>query len=155
MAIADMGDVQAISDLVHGAYSETPEVYGERRALYPGGCFVLVQDRRTVGYLITHPWLTGSPPALNALLGSLPGNADTYYLHDIALLPASRGTGAGASAVKLVVAMARALGFESISLVAINGADRFWASQGFDHLPADAGIGSYGPGAFPMRHRLI
>lgn len=149
-----MGDVQAISDLVHGAYSETPEVYAERRALYPDGCLVLARDGRSVGYLITHPWQNGSPPPLNALLGRLPDNADTYYLHDIALLPASRGLGAGASAVRLVVAMARGLGFESVSLVAINGADRFWASQGFDYLPEDSGMTTYGAGAFPMRLAL-
>lgn len=150
MRAGDLAEVSAISDAVHGAYTEPMAVYAERLDLYPDGCRVFEQDGAVAGYLITHPWHRDQPPKLGALLGDIPGDADTYYLHDIALLPAARGTGAGKAALDFVMDRARALGFADIALMAIGGADRFWAAQGFVHVP-HAVDPSYGAGAHRMR----
>ena len=152
MLSRDLTAVQAISDAVHGRYSEYPAVYAERLSLYPAGCFVYSGDEGVSGYLLSHPWRLGAPPKLNALLGALPDAPDCYYLHDIALMPEARGSGAGAAAVERVVRIARDAGYSSIALVAINGADRFWAAQGFAY-EGDAAA-SYGGGAFAMRRTL-
>ncbi|WP_348384902.1 GNAT family N-acetyltransferase, partial [Streptococcus pneumoniae] len=79
-------------------------------ALYPAGCFMLEIGGRPAGYVLSHPWLFGQLPALNALLGHLPGAPSTYYIHDIALLPEARGSGAASAIVATLVAHATAQG---------------------------------------------
>lgn len=157
MRHADLPTIAAISDAVHQSYSEDVAIYAERLDLYPSGCFTLRQEDRIIGYLISHPWHCDSPPALNAMLGSIPATADTYYLHDIALLPDARGGGSGRVAVDLVIDLARRAGFQKLTLMAVNGADRFWASVGFayvDDTGPEAQSGGYGAGTYLM-HRVI
>jgi GNAT superfamily N-acetyltransferase len=150
----DLPAIGALSDAVHESYSEDVAIYAERLGLYPSGCFTLWQAERIGGYLISHPWYRDSPPALNAVLGSIPATADTYYLHDIALLPSVRGGGSGRIAVDLVMDLARKAGFQDVTLMAVNGADRFWASVGFTYVDATdpaAKPSSYGEGSYLMR----
>ncbi len=148
MERGDVDAAAAISDRVHGAYTERPVIYAERLRLYPAGCFLLERDGEALGYLITHPWAGDRPPALDQLMGRLPDAADRYYLHDLALLPEARGTGAAAAAVDLTVTQARAAGFDRITLTAVNGADAFWRRQGFVDAPVAAD--SYGADSVSM-----
>lgn len=140
MTGADIPSVANISDTVHGRYTERAEVYAERRRLYPAGCFVLEGDGGLAGYLICHPWRGAAPPALNALIGAVPANADCFYLHDLALLPTARGQGAGALATQMAVAAARTAGQREIRLVAVNGAESFWATQGFVAMTGEEAV---------------
>lgn len=150
MTAADLPTVAAISAEVHGRYAESLEVYAERLRLCPAGCFTCEVDGTARGFLVTHPWRRDvPPPALGAMLQAIPDSADTWYLHDIALLPDTRGLGAGQAAVALVDGLARAAGVQDITLVAVNGADRFWAAQGFTYVDTDAG--GYGPDTYVMR----
>jgi hypothetical protein len=55
--------------------------------------------------------------------------------------------------VTLVLELARATGAPDVTLVAVNGAERFWAAQGFD-ADEDAEAGGYGPGTLVMRRPL-
>jgi GNAT superfamily N-acetyltransferase len=153
MTPADLPAISAISDRVHGAYTEPVEILAERLALYPQGCLTLEQDGAITGYVIAHPWLRDAPPRLGRPVGAIPARADTYYLHDIALLPASRGTGAGTTATAAVVAQARRAGFREVTLTAINGADRFWAAQGFAYAD-DTESAAYGEGTYLMRRAI-
>jgi GNAT superfamily N-acetyltransferase len=149
MSAKDLAAVSAISDAVHGRFTEPVAVYAERLALYPAGCLVLEQRGEVTGYLIAHPWYRDAPPKLGAMLGAIPAHADSYYLHDIALLPAARGTGAAGAALDFVMARARTLGFSDIALMAVGGADRFWAARGFAYVPRDVDP-SYGADAYLM-----
>ncbi len=150
MRAADLDAVVAISDAVHGVFTEPRTVYAERLDLYPGGCRVFERDGAVAGFLVTHPWHRGAVPKLGAPLGALPAPTDVYYLHDIALLPAARGTGAGVEATAFVRRQARRAGCTEIRLVAVNGADSYWRAQGFDDAaPGEAG--PYGPGSYLMR----
>ena len=56
----------------------------------------MLADRQGLlhGYLVSHPWPAGAVPALNSLLGEIPPGTANWYIHDLALLPAGRGTGA-------------------------------------------------------------
>ena len=157
MGEADIPALVAISDAVHGRFSEQPAIYRERLALYPAGCFVHDQGGAVTGYLITHPWRRLNPVPLDEPIGALPADADSYYLHDVALLPAARGTGAGAAALAQTMICAQEAGFDEISLVAVNGADSFWERCGFQRVD-DAGIAglleSYGPGRAYMVRSL-
>jgi ribosomal protein S18 acetylase RimI-like enzyme len=153
MTTTDLPTVTKISTEVHGRYAEPLEVYAERLFLCPAGCFVCEVDGTVRGLLVAHPWTRAAPPpALGAMLHTIPDPADTWYLHDIALLPDTRGLGAGQAAVALVDGLARKAGVPDITLVAVNGADRFWAKQGFDYT--DASAGGYGPDTYVMRRSV-
>ncbi|WP_047307537.1 GNAT family N-acetyltransferase [Rhodopseudomonas palustris] len=137
MTVADLPVVNAIAAAVHVDYPEDPAVFAERLTLHPGGCFVLDTPEGVGGYLISHPWHLEQPPALNELLGSVPSPAPTYYLHDIALLPAARGGGATAAILATMAEHAATIA-DTISLVAVGGTARFWQRFGFEPIKSEA-----------------
>jgi GNAT superfamily N-acetyltransferase len=131
MSALDLAAVEAIAGVVHKSYYESAEVLAERRQLYPNGAHLLEIGERPVGYVLSHPWRRDAIPALNARLGGLPADADTYYLHDLALLPVARRMGAAHFMVTVLGRHALARGFRTLSLVAVNGSQLFWSRQGF------------------------
>jgi GNAT superfamily N-acetyltransferase len=138
MTAFDLTAVDAIANQVHPDFFEASDVLAERQALYPNGCYLLEIGERPAGYVLSHPWRQGSLPALNTLLGALPTDADTYYLHDLALLPVTRRIGAASFIVEALIKHAAAQGFASMHLVAVNGSRGFWERHGFvvDVVPA-------------------
>ncbi|MEC3949319.1 GNAT family N-acetyltransferase [Sphingobium sp. HWE2-09] len=148
MKEADIAAVSTISDAVHGAYTEGAPIYAERLRLDPAGCWLLAHDGTAMGYCISHPWQGDAPPPLDALLQAIPTQPDRYYLHDLALLPQARGTGAAADAVELVLTQARRAGFKRIALTAVNGAEAFWRKHGF--APSRKRDAAYGIGSIMM-----
>lgn len=131
MSALDLPAVEAIAAAVHRDFYESPDVLAEKRALYPNGAHLLEIGERPVGYVLSHPWKADDIPALNRLLGGLPPDADTYYLHDLALLPVARRIGAARFIIAALARHATARGFATMSLVAVNGSAPFWARQGF------------------------
>lgn len=132
MTAADMPAVVAIADRVHVDYPEDDAVLEERLQLFPDGCAILECDGKTAAYAITHPWRYAEPPELNVMLGTLPEPPTTYYIHDIAMLPETRGIGAGSAIVEAVIAEAAASGTSNVSLVAVNKSVPFWSRFGFE-----------------------
>jgi ribosomal protein S18 acetylase RimI-like enzyme len=131
MTESDLDAVTRISERVHVAYPEDAAVLAERQKLYPPGCKVFDSDGRVDGYVLSHPWRHLDPPSLNVALGALPPEPTTFYIHDIVLLPEARGSGAASAAVRELVALARATGFDNMSLVALKGTSGFWKRHGF------------------------
>lgn len=127
----DLPAVEAIAAVVHPDFPEDTEIFAERHRLYPDGTRLLELGGTPAGYIISHPWTFKALPALNSRLGAIPSDASTYYLHDLALLNRARGTGAAAMIVGEMIDHARANGFASISLVAVNGSQSFWHKHGF------------------------
>lgn len=146
----DVPQVGAIGDGVHCNMQEPHGVYANRLALYPQGCRVLERDGKVLGYLIAHPWLSESPPALGAMLDALPARPECYYLHDVAILPAARSGGAGRAAFDYCLTRAAAEGLPAIELVAVNGADSYWRALGFEAIANDDAE-KYGDGSALMR----
>jgi GNAT superfamily N-acetyltransferase len=150
MTVADLPQVRAIAEQVHPNHPEDPAIFAERLTLYPAGCLVLPDGSGLAGYALAHPWLPGQPPALNSLLHRLPAMPGTFYLHDLALLPAARGGGVGRAALALLAAQARREGLPGLSLVAVGNSAGFWQRHGFRPVPDPAlaaKLASYGPGA--------
>ena len=131
MGQGDLPAVSAIAALVHPDYPEDGAVFAERLRLYPAGCRMLEFGGWAAGYAISHPWVFGRPPRLNTLLGALPADPATLYLHDVALLAAARGAGAASRLLGQLAELARITGLPSLSLVAVNGSAAFWGRQGF------------------------
>lgn len=142
MAETDIPSVASIADRVHPAFPEDPAIFAERRQLHPEGCWVLDRDGGLAGYLVSHPWRAGRVPALNALLGCLPSDPDLFYIHDLALLPAARGSNAPRPVLERIVSHAHGQGFARMALVAVNGSIPFWNRFGFrvqeNEVPAAA-----------------
>lgn len=90
----DLHAVGAIAARVHPDYPDKRAVLAECPRLYPAGCHVLVFTGQAAGYAISHPWAAVRQPCLNSLLGALPADVLTLYLHDLALLPTACGAGA-------------------------------------------------------------
>lgn len=145
----DLPSVIAIADRVHVDFPERPEVFAERLALWPEGAFALERGGAMVGYALAHPWRLGAPPKLDMLLGALPTDADTLFLHDIALLPAARGARAAEALVVRLAALAADQGLATISLVAVNGTARLWRRCRFE-IAAGPALGDYGAAAHHM-----
>ncbi|MBF0680469.1 MAG: GNAT family N-acetyltransferase [Devosia sp.] len=127
----DLDAVFDIANKVHPDFFEAREVLAERHELYRNGCYLLEVSEKPAGYVLSHPWRLGSLPELNVPLGALPEDADTYYIHDIALLPLTRGLGAAGQIIEALTKHARVMGFATMSLVAVNGSLAFWERQGF------------------------
>ena len=136
MTTFDLPAVQAIAAAVHPDFPEDDSVFAERQRLYPDGTRLLELDGAPAGYVLSHPWQFRALPELNSLLGAIPENADTFYLHDLALLPKARGTGAAAMIVGEMLRHARGAGFATMSLVAVNGSLPFWHKHGFRAVKA-------------------
>ena len=132
----DLPAVEAIAAVVHPNFPEDLAVFAERLRLYPDGTRLLELGGVPSGYILSHPWRFRNLPALNSLLSALPEDADTYYVHDLALLPAARGTGAAAAIVGDILRHARGAGFANVSLVAVNGSRPFWHKHGFRAVQA-------------------
>lgn len=137
MSEADLAAVLAIADEVHPAFPEDAQVFAERLRLYPAGCLVFSAKEGIAGYVVSHPWRAMDPPALNSRLGELPGQPETYYIHDIALLSELRGTGAAALVVALLLARAAKEKLATVSLVAVNESASFWERHGFRKITSD------------------
>lgn len=143
MEETDLDAVLGVADRVHPDYPEDRAVFAERLRLFPAGCRVAEREGCTLGYGVMHPGLLGVPPPLDAPLGALPAAADCLYLHDIALLPETRGLGLGAALLDYAHALAARVGLGRLALTSTPGARRYW--QRVDFAPyEDAGYGDAG-----------
>lgn len=127
----DLDAVEAIANHVHPDFFEAPEVLAERFGLYRNGCYFLELGEKPAGYVLSHPWRYGSLPALDTRLGTLPPEPDTYYIHDLALLPVARRVGAASQIVRALTKHAIAERYQTMTLVAVNGSVPFWQKHGF------------------------
>lgn len=157
----DLEAVHAIGEAVHPGYPERIEVFAERLRLYGPGCRVLeagdAAAGRMAGYVISHPWHPMMPPKLDSLLVAMPTFPATFYIHDLALLPLARGSGAGARVVADLVDHTEAIGLADLSLVAVNASVPFWRRQGFDIVESrsiNAALQSYDDEARFMIRKL-
>ncbi len=150
----DLPAVRAIADAVHRDHPEGAGVFAERLQLHPAGCLVLDWGGHAAGYVLSHPWTLMQPPDLNTLLSALPAHPTTYYIHDLALLPATRGMGAASGIVRALLAHARSLGLDNASLVSVGESMPVWERQGFIPVyePAlDRKLQSYGTASYLVR----
>ena len=127
----DVARANEVGNAIHVDFFEEEAVFQNRFALYPAGCFVLTAGDEIVGYGISHPWRLDSIPTLNTVIEKLPDNASTYYIHDIAILPAYRSGGNAAHVVRLMAGQAEHDGFATMALVAVNGSRGYWERHGF------------------------
>ena len=140
--------IAAIAVQVHPGHPERETVFANRLALYSAGCLLLVDDgsRNILGYVLAHPWKRDHSIMLDQIIEKLPIWPDCFYLHDIALLPETRGRGMGYAGIAAIEKIAHNERLPSISLVALSGALPFWTRNGFQ--PTGKPVSpDYGPDA--------
>jgi len=132
MRADDLDRVAEIAVLGFPDHFEGRDCFENRLALNPSGCLVLTGPERLEGYLVTYPWRVDAAPALNTPIEAIPADAAVLYLHDLALSPTVRGQGWSRPAMQAVLDLARAGGWPSVALVAVNDAVEFWRGHGFE-----------------------
>ena len=128
MTVEDIPKVYMISLFLHSLY-ENSEIFQERMSLSPGS--YVLEENEVVGYLISHPYLRDKSPPLNTLIHEIPTSADTWYIHDLAILPEFRGRGMVRPILEEVKALALSHGIHELSLVSVYGTEVFWTKMGF------------------------
>jgi GNAT superfamily N-acetyltransferase len=153
----DLDEINQIADAIHPDLPEKPEVFAEKFALFPAGCFVLVWHQKVMGYGLTHPWMLNSIPPLDTFLKQMPTHANCLYVHDVAVLPKIRGHGSAGAYIELIVERARKMALNTLALVSVYDTHPLWVKYGFeianDPLP-DPKLQSYGPTAKYMTRSL-
>ena len=139
MAAADLPAVLAIQAV---CYTElTPEseesLHAKLRAS-PSTCFIASLADDTIGYLVALPGELSNPPMLNAGTCRLPSSPDCLYLHDLAVTPGARKSGAGRALVEAFLTRLRASGLGRASLIAVQGSAPYWERYGFRAVPPSA-----------------
>jgi len=151
------GDVDAICAIaaqIHPALPERREVFEEKIALFPLGCFIFETGGTATGYALSHPFRLGEAPALDAFLLRLPQTPDCHFIHDVAVLPAARGRLAAPRFLDLAVAVARRQRFGALALISVYGTAPLWRRYGFAEAAGPAKLASYGGDAHYMLRRI-
>ena len=151
-------DIPAVLEIQAVCYTElTPEsdlsLHAKLRASQ-ATCFIASLEGDTVGYLISLPWESSNPPALNAETCRLPVSPDCLYLHHLAVSPGARKFGTGRALVEAFLTQLGASGLGRASLVAVQSSAPYWERYGFRAVPQSeplkAKLSTYGEGVLYM-----
>jgi GNAT superfamily N-acetyltransferase len=124
-------------------------VLGRMRAA-SASCVVACDPDGVCGYLFAYPSRQGLVTDLDAPF-EIAVDADTLYLHDLAVDPRALGRGLARTLVETVLALARTQGLAHSALVSVQDSARFWSARGYRATAcADPGLLSYPDGAVYM-----
>lgn len=135
---SDIASLILVADTVHPGLPEDAQIFAERLLLFPSGCLALIEHDQLVGYAISHPIRHHQPPPLDTPIGEIASDADSYYIHDVAILPRARGRGLAGQAIQRILGVAA--GYKTACLVSVYGTERFWGKFGFKAVEVDGAI---------------
>jgi ribosomal protein S18 acetylase RimI-like enzyme len=156
MTITDLPAVCKIQQhCYHSSFWERSDVFAEKIALFPSGCFVAFIDGLCGGYVFSHPWFQNHSVPLDSPIDSLPLASDYYYLHDCAVDPQARSRGIGEKLIKEVIKTAGNFGARNLQLVSVQQSQNYWSRFGFFALKnstskSDIPLTNYGSDAQMM-----
>jgi ribosomal protein S18 acetylase RimI-like enzyme len=134
-----LADLSAVLEIQAACYTqivpESLESYVAKLMAAPGSCFIAEIERRTIGYLVAVPSDFANPPQLNQTYWRLPEWPDCLYLHDLAVAPSARATGAGRALVDAFFAHLHQSELPRASLIAIQDSAPYWQRRGFQAVP--------------------
>ena len=129
------GDLDAVMKIQSMAYvpeyCESREVYEDKFAKFPDGCWIAEMEGHVVGYVISHPYLLSNPPKLDKVMDDIPQNPDCYFMHDVAINPAYKGKGIGSALCEKAKSLAREHGLLNMALISVQDSHPFWEKMGF------------------------
>jgi GNAT superfamily N-acetyltransferase len=125
---------------------EREATFRRKLEAFPAGCLGLEREGRLGGYLFCQPWAAARALPLDDPGEAPAGKPDCLYLHDLAVLPAWRGTGAATGLLAAASVLAATLGLRRFALVSVQDSEPFWARLGFrpvrrfDYAPGVPGV---------------
>ncbi len=151
-------DWDKIFKIQQDAYTEIkPEskaVLESKNRISPKTCMVCVDEKGDIlGCCLSHPYNKNKiPPLHKELRDSI--SSDNLFIHDLAVSSVAKMQGIGTSLVETLLVKAKEYGFKTITLVAVQGADKFWRKFGFLEVHEVKPYSSYGEDIFFMRLEL-
>lgn len=143
MGVADLSAVLEIQAVCYTQIvPESLESFVAKLMAAPASCFIATIEKRTVGYLVAVPSAFGHPPLLDQAYCRLPAEPDCLHLHDLAVTPAARATGAGRLLVDAFFAQLRESEFPRASLIAIQDSAPYWQRRGFQPVSLGSSLQS-------------
>lgn len=135
---------------------EPPESFAAKIGAAPETCWGVFAGRSLGAYLVALPLIGTASVSLGDTV--FPNvvevdRAECLYLHDLAVDPSLRGKGCGEALAEHALQKAAAHGIKRVELVAVQGAQSFWAKFGFVVTPHGA-TESYGADAVKMIRSL-
>jgi ribosomal protein S18 acetylase RimI-like enzyme len=132
MGMADLSYVLEIQAVCYTEIvPESLESFVAKLMAAPASCFIATIEKRTVGYLVAVPSNFAHPPLLDQTYCRLPAQPDCLHLHDLAVMPAARATGAGRLLVDAFFTHLRESELPRASLIAIQDSAPYWQRHGF------------------------
>lgn len=159
MADADLPAVLEIQAICYTELTpESKESLHAKLSASQSTCLIASLEGDTVGYLIALPWESSNPPVLNAETCKLPSAPSCLYLHDLAVTPDARQSGAGRALVEAFLTRLLHTGLRRASLVAVQDSAPYWERHGFRVVPQSeplkAKLSTYGKGVQYMERAI-
>ncbi len=153
---ADLAAVLRIQAACYPPPMQEPEgVVLSRMAAAGATCAVAEDDAGVCAYLFAYPNRLGAVTALDGDF-HVAVDADTLYLHDLAVAPRAHGRGLARALVRHLLAQARELGLAASALVSVQDSAAFWTALGYRPARAadPAALASYPVAAHYMVRAL-
>lgn len=127
-------DVPQLMLVQQNCYSEelveSAAVMSERISAFSQTCWGYFVGRQMAGYLLAYPSVLGR---ITPLAAAFPvyQNTNCLYLHDMAVSGDFRGQSLAPKLLAHADTEAKHMGLQALALVAVQGAEGYWAKQGF------------------------
>lgn len=142
MTEADLEGVLAVQAACYPVSMQEPAAVVLARLRAAPATTLVAGDRQGVcAYVFAYPSKLGRITPLNAGYTPAP-DADTLYLHDLAVHPRTHGQGLGRRLAQVLFAAAPGLGLKHGALVAVLDARPFWEKLGFSETAPGQGAGA-------------
>jgi len=140
MRAVDLDAVLAVQLACYGAgFVEDGGLIARRLAAAPHTGWVVEYKGRVQAYLVGYPSTVGKLTPLHGEF-EVAAEADSLYLHDLAVHPDASGLGLGPRLVRHAWAYAAGAGWLHSTLVSVQSSVGFWERQGYAPAqPANAG----------------
>lgn len=131
MCLDDLASVLAVQAACYPPSMQEAAAVVLARLGAAGESCVIAQDGEGIcGYLFAYPSRLGRVTPLGAEFAPAP-DADTLYLHDLAVAPRAHGRGLARGLVGHLLAQAHARGLRASALVSVQDTAGFWTSLGY------------------------
>ena len=141
------------AEAYHSLAPESEDVLRSKLLLGPSTCLVACDGERLLGYCLAHPWCKAIPAGLYVCYDRAAG-AEALYIHDVVVSPSDRGRGVAEQFLHHIEQQASRLQVEQLSLVAVQGAHKYWARHGFRPSQTPKDLSEYGGQAIYMCRTL-
>ena len=132
---ADIGELHRLeAEAYLPELHESNDSFLQLMRLYPEGAFGCFDDEGLCGYAFATPTKAGTTLELRVPLERIADDADTFYIHDVAVSARCRGRGIGGMLAERLLDLAREKGFRRSELVSVQGSAPFWKRFGFESV---------------------